>query len=115
MSEEARSLKRRHLIYYLEVHDKESGRLLGHVVDITTGGLKLVSKEPIATNRLYTLEMTLPADYFRQKQVSFQAKSLWCSNDINPEFYDTGFAAPDLDLTAKDIILDLVEQLGFND
>lgn len=115
MTEETRSLKRRHLIYYLEVHDEQTGTLLGHLVDITTGGLKLVSRQPIPVNRDYKLAMTLPDGYFAQKKISFQARSLWSSNDINPDFYDTGFAAPALDLNAKDIILDLVEQLGFND
>jgi len=114
LTEETRTLKRRHLVYYLEVYDTKTHLLLGHLVDITTSGLKLVSRYPIPTNRTYTLEMLLPDGYFSQKKISFQASSLWSSNDINPDFYDTGFAAPDLDLKAKNIIIDLVEQLGFN-
>lgn len=114
LTAEVRTLKRRHLVYYLEVYDVENRRLLGHIVDITTNGLKLVSRHPIPTNRVYTLEMLLPDGYFSQKKISFQARSLWSSNDINPDFHDTGFAAPDLDQATKNIIIDLVEQLGFN-
>ena len=46
---DVRAYKRRHLIYYLEVYDDETGDLLGHLVDITLQGLKLTSKKEIMT------------------------------------------------------------------
>lgn len=115
MKDETRSLKRRHLVYYLEVYDDDANELLGHLVDLTTTGLKLVSKKRIPTNRNYKLRMMLPEGYFSQKDLYFEAKSMWSSNDINPDFYDTGFAAPELDPAAQNIILDLVSQISFND
>lgn len=110
-----RALKRRHLIYYLEVYDNGSDTLLGHVVDITTQGIKLVSKHPIETGKTFSLRMTLPEGYFDEKVLTFEAKSMWSGNDVNPDFFDTGFMAPDLDPKAKETITDLVNQLGFND
>ena len=115
MTNETRSLKRRHLVYYLEVYDDDANELLGHLVDLTTSGLKLVSKQRIPTNRNYKLRMMLPEGYFSQKDLYFEAKSMWSSNDINPDFYDTGFAAPKLEPVAQNIILDLVSQISFND
>jgi len=115
MTSETRALKRRHLVYYLEVYDDETNELLGHLVDLTTSGLKLVSKQGIPVNRLYKLRMLLPEGYFTQKDLHFEARSKWSANDINPDFYDTGFTAPKLETKAQNIILDLVSQLGFND
>lgn len=115
MANEPRSLKRRHLVYYLEVYDADANELLGHLVDLTTTGFKLVSKQRIPTNRDYRLRMLLPEGYFAQKELCFEAKSLWSSNDINPDFYDTGFSAPKLELKTQNIIRDLVEQISFND
>ncbi len=115
MADETRSLKRRHLVYYLEVYDDEANKLLGHLVDLTTNGLKLVSKQRIPTNRTYKLRMMLPEGYFSQKDIYFEAKSMWSSNDINPDFYDTGFAAPKLDQKTQEIISGLVSQISFND
>ena len=115
MANKPRALKRRHLVYYLEVYDDAANELLGHLVDLTTTGFKLVSKQRIPTNRNYRLRMMLPAGYFSQKDFYFEAKSLWSANDINPDFYDTGFTAPKLETKAQNIILDLVSQLGFND
>ena len=74
-----------------------------------------MSKQRIPTNRTYKLRMMLPEGYFSQKDLYFEAKSMWSSNDINPDFYDTGFAAPKLETAAQYIILDLVNQISFND
>ena len=115
MADETRSLKRRHLVYYLEVYDDDANKLLGHLVDLTTSGLKLVSKQRIPTNRAYNLRMMLPEGYFAQKDLYFEAQSLWSSNDINPDFYDTGFSVPKMDTAAQNIIRDLVSQISFND
>ncbi|MBA3003339.1 MAG: PilZ domain-containing protein [Desulfurivibrio sp.] len=115
MTDETRTLKRRHLVYYLEVYDDEANELLGHLVDLTTSGLKLVSKQRIPTNRNYKLRMMLPEGYFSQKDLYFEAQSMWSANDINPDFYDTGFAAPKIDPAAQNIIRDLVSQVSFND
>ena len=114
VTEEGRSLKRRHLIYYLEVYDQDSGELLGHLVDITTKGCKLVSKRPIEVGKHFNLQMVLPEDYFQTRSIKFKAESLWSSNDINPDFFDTGFKVEDISHEASDIIISLINQLGFN-
>jgi len=110
-----RVLKRHHLIYYLEVYDLESGNLLGHIVDITTRGIKLVSKEKIPLNRSYVLKLKLPESYFKENEIHFEGKTLWSSNDVNPDFFDTGFEVTSLSLEERKILRKLIEQLGFND
>jgi hypothetical protein len=111
----SRVLKRRHLIYYLEVHDLESGNLLGHLVDITTRGIKLISKEKIPLNRTYILKLKLPEGYFKEHEIHFEGKTLWSSNDVNPDFFDTGLEVKNFSLGERKILRKLIEQLGFND
>ncbi|MDH3392549.1 MAG: PilZ domain-containing protein [Desulfobulbaceae bacterium] len=115
MDEQPRNLQRRHLIFYLEVYDDATNELLGHLVDLTTKGLKLVSKEAIATGKTYTMRMTLPEDYFEEKTLRFKATSRWCTNAVNPDFYDTGFQAEDLDRDTIDVVVKLIQALGFSD
>lgn len=115
MTEDVRALKRRHLVFYLEVYDTKNDNLLGHLVDITTQGIKLVSKTPIEKGKNFTLRMTLPEDYFEDKVLTFEAESQWSTNDVNTDFFATGFSAPNLDSKAKETITELVSQLGFND
>lgn len=110
----SRVLERRHLIYYLEVYDLETGRQLGHLVDITTRGIKLVSKEKIPLKQTFILKLMLPSGYFKESEIHFEAKSLWSSNDVNPDFYDTGFEVTSLSTEERKIMRKLVEQIGFN-
>ncbi len=111
----SRVLKRRHLIYYLEVYDLESGHLLGHLVDITTRGIKLVSKDKIPLNRTYILKLKLPEGYFQEREIHFEGKTLWSCNDVNPDFFDTGLEVTSLSREERIILRKLIEQLGFND
>ncbi len=115
MAYKARILKRRHLVYYLEVHDAEDGALLGHLVDITTRGMMLVSKKPIENGKKFQMQMMLPEGYFKEKMVHFDAVSCWSNNDVNPDFWDTGFKVQPLDMRARQIIMKLVNLIGFND
>ncbi|MCB2184274.1 MAG: PilZ domain-containing protein [Desulfobulbaceae bacterium] len=110
----SRVLKRHHLIYYLEVHDHETEKLLGHLVDITTRGIKLISKEKIELNRTFILKLILPEGYFNQREIHFEGKSLWSSNDVNPDFFDTGFEVTSLSTEERKIIRKMIEQIGFN-
>lgn len=113
--EGSRSLKRRHLVYYLEVFDNKSDELLGRLVDITTRGIKLVSKTQIPINEMFSIRMILPEGYFRSKELRFDMKSIWSSNDLNPDFYDTGFEVANLKRDERKMIRKLIDLVGFND
>lgn len=117
MAEEdsGRLLKRRNLIYYLPVHDRDRDALLGHLVDITTDGLKLVSPAPIEEGRLFRLRLELPEHYFEQRELCFKARSRWTRPDVNPELSTTGFTLEEMDDQAKDVVSGLVSLYAFND
>ena len=112
---EQRKLKRRHLIYYLRVYDTATNLLLGHVVDVTTEGLMLISEEQIIAGTIYNLKMVLPEDILQKPEIMFQVKSLWCKKDINPDFYATGLNIMKIDENDLDIIDTLIRKFGFND
>ena len=114
MSYKTRVLKRRHLIYYLEVYDDSNGQLVGHLVDVTTKGIKLVSKKPFELGKKLILRMMLPEGYFEEQVIRFEGTSKWTSNDVNPEFYDTGFEIMPMETRARQIIMKLVNLIGFN-
>jgi len=115
MTYKARILKRRHLIYYLEIYDEDTGLPVGHLVDVTTRGIKLVSKTPIEAGKAFRLRMLLPPGYFQETVVHIEAVSKWSNNDVNPDFYDTGLEVKPLDIRARQIIMKLVNLVGFND
>ena len=108
-----RSLKRRHLIYYLRVFDRNTNQLLGHLVDVTKEGAKLISESPIAVNKRFKLRMVLPSEIFGREHLDFEAESLWSSPDINPDFQATGFRLIDMDARDMLVIARLINEYGF--
>ena len=51
----------------------------------------LVSDKPIKINKRYLFKMNLPETIAGSREVEFEAESRWCQNDVNQDFYDTGF------------------------
>lgn len=110
-----RALKRRHLIYHLRTFDQDSGELLGHLVDITPDGIMLVSESIIPLGKHFKLKMSLPTTILGHEVLEFEAKSKWNSRDVNPDFFDTGFALLDSPTEHMEVVEALVRDYGFND
>ena len=86
-----REFERSGLVSYLRVFDADTGLLLGHVADISVGGIQLVSNDPLEQNRAYTLKVILPKEIFGRSELLFYAESCWTRPDANPDFIVTGF------------------------
>jgi len=112
---ERRKLKRRHLLYYLRVYNAQTGRLLGHLVDISPGGVMVMSQCRRRIGRTVTLRMVLPNQPRRMKVVEFEATTKWCRRDVNPDFWDTGFETTKLTRKQAAALETLVEDYGFRD
>jgi hypothetical protein len=112
---EKRKLKRRHLIYYLRVFDKNNDQLIGHLIDITTEGVMLISEKPIKPNSDFQARMVLPTGIEGHKPVLFDARSVWCHRDVNPHFYATGFQLTGISQEDVETINRLIDKFGFRD
>lgn len=110
-----RNLKRRHLIYYLRVFNRATGEVLGHLVDMTTQGIKLISEKPVQPDTVYQLRIELPEELTEQRKVSFDAESVKCVRDINPDFFSTGFKIVNIDQNNTQILQFLISTFGFVD
>lgn len=110
-----RNTKRRHLIFYLKVFDEKTNELIGHLADITTKGIMLVSEKPVATNQTFNLKMVLPESFEKKEYLNFSARSLWCKNDVNPLFYDTGFELLDSGPEEFSVIEEIIGDFGFRE
>ncbi len=110
-----RRLKRRNLIYYLSVFDRNTVRRIGQAVNITTEGIMLASDAPIETGTVFQLKMLLPEDIKGNNEISFDARSLWCQRGINPDFYDIGFEFLCISQENAAIIEKLIFGFSFHD
>ena len=111
---ERRRLRRRHLIYYLRVFNHNTGRLMGHLVDLTEEGIMVISEAPIETDVLFQLRMVLPEELDSRKELDFKARSLWCKKDLNPDFYDTGFQLIDVSAGDARLLENLIQTFAMD-
>lgn len=113
--QDRRKLKRRHIIFYSRVFDRNTGALLGHLMDITVEGLMLISDSPLETGTTYHLRMDLPEDVRAKPYLSFDAQCLWNRPDINPAFYNAGFKVLNMTQDDIDLIENMIDEYGFRD
>jgi hypothetical protein len=110
-----RNLKRHYLIYYLRVFNRETGEVLGHLVDITTKGIMIMRDAPIEVGVNYSLRIRWRSASGRLQLADFEGACRWCRPDVNPDFYDAGFAI----FAAKEehiaAIQSLINDLGMPD
>lgn len=93
--------KRKDFSYYMQLTDATNQRLVGHLSDISTGGFKLDSDEPIAPETEFRFHLALTSDVATKPFMIFRAKSKWCKADpIDPFVYNTGFHL--IEMHAKD-------------
>jgi len=112
---EMRQVERRHLVFYLRVFDEMSTTVLGHVVDISSKGMMLISDNPISVDGSFRLRIRLPSRIANKKELIFNATSRWCKQDVNPDFYITGFQIYEVDDEVTKYILRLIDELSFHD
>ena len=84
--------------------DRKTGRLLGYLGNITTEGIMIISEEPLEVDGEYKLRMDLPDDLYQKAVLNFDALSMWCQPDIDPNFYNTGFRLIGISEHEKEIV-----------
>jgi len=112
---EKRTLSRHHLIYYLRIWDAKQDQLLGHVADVSTEGFLLVGEEKLPKDKEYDIVMRLPVNYDNAEEaesISFKAVSCWSTNDVNKQFFDTGFRFTDISEENIEKIINVIGEYG---
>jgi hypothetical protein len=112
---EKRQVERKYLVFYLRVFDGLGSKVIGHLVNISSNGIMLLSDFPIPVNEEYKLRMRLPHELVEKGEIIFSAASRWCRKDTNPEFYVTGFQLSDMSPALKDSILCLIDEFSYDD
>ena len=112
---EKRQVERKYLVFYLRVFDGLGSRVIGHLVNISSNGIMLLSDYPVPVNEEYKLRMRLPHELVDHGEIIFNALSRWCRKDTNPEFYVAGFQLHDISPRLKDNILCLIDEFSYGE
>lgn len=110
---ERRLLNRRNFSYYMRVTDEKTGKLLGHLVDISTGGFKMDSSVALPLNVDYILRLELSSEISTKDFMTFWARSRWCRPDkLHPNSYDVGFQIVKMSPGDLEIFTRMFEKYG---
>lgn len=89
--EERRAYERYSVEFYLCIYNQDDGSLVGHVVDISLGGLQLLSEKPIGSGEEFRFRMEFSLESGRKESIAFEARNVWQDEDLNPGSYNVGF------------------------
>jgi hypothetical protein len=113
MSEDKRILSRRDFSIYMRVFDELTSKVVGTLVDISTGGFKLESKHQVPLNVNIRLRIEHTDEISSKPYVVFTAKAKWCRPDpIDPTTYNVGFQIVEMAPSDADIFLQMFNSYG---
>ncbi len=115
---ERRRTKRRELLLFLPVYDLDNDEPLGHLADITPGGIMLFSQKCIELGKKYAMQIRIEdlrnALIYKEAEgksetLKFVARSRWIA--INPDLYRTGFMFIDISPEAQGTVEHIIHNL----
>ncbi|WP_426416307.1 hypothetical protein [Aestuariirhabdus sp. LZHN29] len=89
--QERRDLTRHHLTNYLTVYNRNTGREIGAIGNISARGLMLITRLPVMVGELFNMRIKLPVGDEEHFDLDFDACSQWCRQDVDPAYFDSGF------------------------
>ena len=107
-----RKYTRRHLIFYLRIFD-ENDILLGYLLDISEGGILMMSETEIPEEKQLKLKLKLPKEINEGDTLHFTGIVKRISKDINESFYDIGIQIVEKDKKYSEILHKLIDFCGF--
>lgn len=112
--QERRKEPRKTLMAYTQVFDLYGGYLLGYLADLHLQGAMVIGNKPVENKLELTLAIELPnLPNVKASRISVPARSVWCQQDISPEFFNIGFEFKEVLEDQKKVIRAIMDQYEF--
>ncbi len=110
---EKRKNERKKLIAFTPVYDSRQN-ILGYLGDLTVEGTRLIGEKPMEVNTKITLVIDFPATTeLPARRVTVPARVIWCNQEENRQYFNTGFEFLDISQQNKAIIGAILERYQF--
>lgn len=86
-----RRIKRHQLPCFLEVFNRLTDKTIGYLGNVSEDGLMLISQLPLMVGVDFELRLKIPGPEGEIVNVDLTGFCLWSHEDINPQYYDSGF------------------------
>jgi c-di-GMP-binding flagellar brake protein YcgR len=108
---ERRKQERFSLETFLAVYRRDDNSQIGHIIDISRGGMLLISTEQVPLNESFDVLLEIGLADNLPKKVAAKALSIWHRKDPNPGFFNNGFKFTDLPAETEQAIGQLIVEL----
>lgn len=104
---------RRGLFYYLKAARKDGTGLVGHLVNLTEGGLMLMMETPASPGDHLSILLDLPPGFETWSPLPIDLVCRWSGPSITPGYHDVGFEFLDKKLINRTLLSRLLDEVGF--
>ncbi len=111
---EQRELRRCYLAATMEVYDDERDELIGHLVDMSSRGFKVVGRQPVDRGRRLRVRLKMPPPGPIEWELRCEARSCWSRPEVDSDYHGTGFVLGQMDDQTLDLVLGLVNLFEFD-
>ena len=113
MTQERRKLSRRDFSYYMRVMDEATGKLAGHLSDISANGFKLDCPKAVPLNVNLTLRIEQTDEISSKSYLTFTGRALWSHVDeLDPNTFNVGFQIVNMTPSDYEIFLKMFNTYG---
>ena len=110
VSEKVERVPRKHLIYFVKVSSSKGEAITGRLVNISSNGLKLITKEKLFVGDTYRLEISLPEKTNELKYIACMGKTAWCRHSTGRDHFSAGFEIIEIDDINKNCLSELMKE-----
>ena len=115
MIKQQRTEPRTNIQRCINIRNTLTGRNMGELVNLTAEGMMLISAEPITSNAVYQIELTLPAPTTRASTIALGIECLWCQQATGHQHYWSGHQIIDASPSALQAIQHLLQRERYED
>ena len=105
--------ERKDFFLYTQVTDCQTQEVVGQLADISSGGFKLDSLNPVALNQDFNFSIKLDHEIADKPFIKFVARSRWCRVDpADPYLYNVGYQLIEMAPGDLEIFNRMMEKYG---
>ena len=108
ISEKVERVRRKHLIYFVKISSSSGEDFTGRLVNISSNGLKLITKKELPFGDTYYLEISLPGKTDELKQIACMGKTVWSEHSPDRDHFSAGFEIVEIDDISKNALNELM-------
>jgi hypothetical protein len=97
------------------VVNRSTCEIIGHVANLSTEGIMLITSDSMVHDTVLKLSIALPEKIFDRDRIECEAKCMWCKVSPNSDFFEAGLQLCEVSEQEIKAIVGLIAKYRFLD